>query len=118
MTMEESWYKYKEETDKLLPRYHTYKKRWTASDPRSTRTMAFHLKETQPLIAEIVATKLPVHVIYGENDDAWPLAMQDQMAKDLSAPLIVIAGAGHCPNEDKPEETAKVLANFWNSLLE
>jgi pimeloyl-ACP methyl ester carboxylesterase len=116
MTMEESWYKYKEETDKLLPRYHTYKKRWTASDPRSTRTMAFHLKETQPLIAEIVATKLPVHVIYGENDDAWPLAMQDQMAKDLAAPLTVIAGAGHCPNEDKPEETAKVLANFWSSL--
>jgi pimeloyl-ACP methyl ester carboxylesterase len=116
MTMEESWYKYKDETDKLLPRYETYKKRWIASDPNSTHTMALHLKDTQALTAEIVATKLPVHVIYGENDDAWPLPMQDQMAKDLSAPRTIIKDAGHCPNEDQPEETVKVLTNFWSSL--
>ena len=116
MSMEDSWVKYKEETDKLLPRYEIYKKRWKLSDPQSTKTMALYLKNTQPLIAEIIATKNPVHVIYGENDDAWPLYMQDQMAKDLSAPLTVIKGAGHCPNEDKPEDTAKILASFWSRL--
>jgi pimeloyl-ACP methyl ester carboxylesterase len=116
MTMEESWNKYKEESDRGLPRYETYKKRWKASDPRSTKEMAIHLKSVQPLITEINATKIPVHVIYGENDDAWPLEMQDQMARDLSAPLTVIKDAGHCPNEDQPEETARVLANFWGSL--
>jgi pimeloyl-ACP methyl ester carboxylesterase len=116
MTMEDSWEKYKEETDKLLPRYELYKKRWKASDPHSTHTMALHLKDAQPLIEKLVATKIPIHVIYGENDDAWPLAMQDQMAKDLSAPLTVIAAAGHCPNEDQPEDTARVLASFWSAL--
>jgi len=116
MTMEESWNKYKEESDRGLPRYETYKKRWKASDPRSTKEMAIHLKSVQPLITEINATKIPVHVIYGENDDAWPLDMQDQMARDLDAPLTVIKDAGHCPNEDQPEETARVLANFWGSL--
>jgi len=116
MTMEESWNKYKEESDRGLPRYETYKKRWKASDPRSTKEMAIHLKSVQPLITEINATKIPVHVIYGENDDAWPLDIQDQMARDLSAPLTVIKDAGHCPNEDQPEETARVLANFWGSL--
>jgi pimeloyl-ACP methyl ester carboxylesterase len=87
-----------------------------ASDPLSTKTMALHLKNTQPLISEIVATKIPVHVVYGENDDAWPLEMQDQMAKELSAPRTIIKDAGHCPNEDQPEETVKVLTNFWSSL--
>jgi len=116
MTMEESWNKYKEETDRLLPRYETYKKRWKASDPLSTKTMALHLMNRQPLISEIVATQIPVHVVYGENDDAWPLEMQDQMAKDLSAPRTIIKDAGHCPNEDQPEETVKVLTNFWSSL--
>jgi len=116
MTMEESWNKYKEETDRLLPRYETYKKRWKASDPLSTKTMALHLMNTQPLISEIVATQIPVHVVYGENDDAWPLEMQDQMAKDLSAPRTIIKDAGHCPNEDQPEETVKVLTNFWSGL--
>jgi pimeloyl-ACP methyl ester carboxylesterase len=116
MTMEESWNKYKEESDRGLPRYETYKKRWKASDRRSTKEMAIHLKSVQPLITELIATKIPIHVIYGENDDAWPLAMQDQMAKDLSAPLTVIRNAGHCPNEDQPAETVKVLANFWSAL--
>ena len=116
MSMEDSWNKFRDETERLLPRYEIYKKRWKASDPLSTKTMAHHLKSTQPLISEIIATKIPVHVIYGENDDAWPLDMQNQMAKDLSAPLTVIAGAGHCPNEDKPEETAQVLSNFWKSI--
>jgi pimeloyl-ACP methyl ester carboxylesterase len=116
MTMQESWDRFKEETDKLLPRYELYKKRWTASDPRSTRTMALHLQNAEPLIAKIVATKIPVHVVYGENDDAWPLALQDEMAKELAAPRTIIKDAGHCPNEDQPEETVKVLANFWRSL--
>ncbi|CAN2175657.1 MhpC Predicted hydrolases or acyltransferases (alpha/beta hydrolase superfamily) [Candidatus Nanopelagicaceae bacterium] len=116
MTMEDSWNKYKEETDKLLPRYEIYKKRWKASDPKSTKTMAHHLKDTQALTQEIIATKIPVHVVYGENDDAWPLEMQDQMAKDLSAPRTIIKDAGHCPNEDQPEETVKVLTNFWSGL--
>jgi pimeloyl-ACP methyl ester carboxylesterase len=38
------------------------------------------------------------------------------MAKDLAAPLTVIEDAGHCPNEDQPEETVKVLASFWSAL--
>ena len=116
MSMQESWDRFKEETDKLLPRYELYKKRWTSSDPRSTITMARYLQSAQSLVEEVRDTKVPVHVIYGENDDAWPLDLQDQMAADLGAPLTVIAGAGHCPNEDKPEDTAQVLANFWRSL--
>ena len=59
---------------------------------------------------------LPVHVVYGENDDAWPLAMQDQMARDLDAPVTVIPDAGHCPNEDRPEDTAAVIADFWDTI--
>lgn len=116
MSMQESWDKYKEETDRLLPRYEIYKKRWTSSDPRSTRTMALHLKNAQSLVDQISKLNIPVHVVYGENDDAWPLEMQDQMAKDLKAPVTIIKGAGHCPNEDDPVETANVLAKFWGTL--
>jgi len=116
MPMQESWDRFREETEKLLPRYELYKKRWTASDPRSTHTMALHLQSAEPLIAQLVATNVPIHVVYGENDDAWPLDMQDQMAADLSAPRTIIKDAGHCPNEDQPEDTVKVLTNFWSSL--
>jgi pimeloyl-ACP methyl ester carboxylesterase len=53
-------------------------------------------------------------VIYGDSDDRWPLEMQDQMAEELHAPVSVIKDAGHCPNEDQPEATAKVIADFWD----
>ena len=42
--------------------------------------------------------------------------LRDQMAKDLGAPLTIIKAAGHCPNEDQPKDTARVLASFWKSL--
>jgi pimeloyl-ACP methyl ester carboxylesterase len=116
MTMAEFWISYKEEMDKLSPRIELFKKRWHASDPRSLTDTSRLLLDTQSVITELLATKIPAHVIYGENDDAWPLAMQDQMAKDLSAPRTIIKDAGHCPNEDQPEETVKVLTNFWSSL--
>ena len=116
MTMAEFWISYKEEMDKLSPRIELFKKRWHASDPKSLSDTSRLLLDTQSVIDELLATKIPAHVIYGENDDAWPLAMQDQMAKDLSAPRTIIKDAGHCPNEDQPEETVKVLTNFWSGL--
>ena len=116
MTMADLWRAYKEEEDKLSPRYELFKKRWHASDPKSLSDTSRLLLDTQSVILELLATKIPAHVIYGENDDAWPLAMQDQMAKDLSAPRTIIKDAGHCPNEDQPEETVKVLTNFWSGL--
>ena len=116
MTMADLWSAYKEEEDKLSPRYELFKKRWHASDPKSLSDTSRLLLDTQSVILELLATKIPAHVIYGENDDAWPLEMQDQMAKDLSAPRTIIKDAGHCPNEDQPEETVKVLTNFWSGL--
>ena len=116
MTMAEFWISYKEEMDRLSPRIELFKKRWHASDPKSLTDTSRLLLDTQSVITELLATKIPAHVIYGENDDAWPLEMQDQMAKDLSAPRTIIKDAGHCPNEDQPEETVKVLTNFWSSL--
>jgi pimeloyl-ACP methyl ester carboxylesterase len=116
MTMADLWSAYKEEEDKLSPRFELFKKRWHASDPASLKGTSQLLIDTQPVINELLATKIPAHVIYGENDDAWPLEMQDQMAQDLSAPRTIIKDAGHCPNEDQPEETVKALTNFWSSL--
>ena len=92
------------------------KKRWLANDPQSILAQANDLSTFTSVITEVAAAKIPTHVIYGERDDAWPLAMQDQMAADLSAPVTVIKDAGHCPNEDQPESTAKAIAEFWSSL--
>ncbi len=66
-------------------------------------------------LAEVVAAGLPALVVYGENDDAWMPAEQDQMARRLRAERTCIPGAAHSPAIDAPVTTAATLTNFWNA---
>jgi len=66
-------------------------------------------------LAEVVAAGLPAAVVYGENDDAWPPAEQDQMAVRLGAERTCIPGAAHSPAIEAPVTTASTLTEFWNA---
>ena len=115
-SMQEGWDEFAESMYEGHQRRALMEKRWLANDPQSILAQAHDLSTFTSVIPEVAARKIASHVIYGESDDAWPLEMQDQMAVDLSAPVTVIKDAGHCPNEDQPEATAKVIADFWSSL--
>jgi len=62
---------------------------------------------------QLAATGLPVLVACGETDDAWPPAMQADMARRLGARHCVIAGAAHSPGVEQPDATVAVLVEFW-----
>jgi pimeloyl-ACP methyl ester carboxylesterase len=65
-------------------------------------------------LAVTVRAGLPALVLYGENDDAWPPAEQDRMARRLHAERTCIPGAAHSPAIEAPETTAGTLTGFWN----
>jgi pimeloyl-ACP methyl ester carboxylesterase len=65
-------------------------------------------------LAARISVELPALVVYGENDDAWPPAEQDRMARQLGAERACIPGAAHSPAIDAPVTTAAILTNFWN----
>jgi len=113
MPMAQVWDEYRDADARQDRSYELMKRRWGVSDARSVITHARHLLTEESIVGQVRGTGLPVHVVYGENDDAWPLAMQDRMARDLDAPVTVIADAGHGPNTDQPETTATALADFW-----
>ena len=113
---QESWDSDVYEMQKAHPRFELMQRRWLASDCRALEKLGVQLNTFSTVVPEIAASKLPVHVIYGERDDAWSFAVQDQMAADLSAPVTIIKDAGHCPNEDQPEATVAALVGFWGSL--
>lgn len=98
------------------PKRDLKEKRWLASDAISTLALHKHLREFQSRVSEIAKLNIPIHVVYGELDDVWPLAEQDQMAQELNAQLTVLAGCGHCPNEENPRLTAEALAAFWSKV--
>ncbi|MCH6162410.1 alpha/beta fold hydrolase [Streptomyces marispadix] len=60
---------------------------------------------------------LPVNVISGSVDYAWPVPLLDETAVRLGAVRTVVAGAGHSPNAERPEETARALVSFWSGGL-
>lgn len=112
---QESWVSDVYEMQKDHPRFELMQKRWLASDCRALEKLGVELNSFATVIPQIAASRVPAHVIYGDSDDAWSFSAQDQMAADLSAPVTVIANAGHCPNEDQPEATVDAILKFWSS---
>jgi pimeloyl-ACP methyl ester carboxylesterase len=55
----------------------------------------------------------PILVAWGEHDDAWSPAEQEDMANRLGVPFEVIPDAVHSPAVENPDATAKVLSAFW-----
>ena len=91
---------------------HIYK-RWTASDPEAFMAAIDMIADEPDRTDALKATGLKFHTVYGEFDDAWFPAEQDEVAARLNSQVSVITGCGHCPNEEDPVQTAKVLTGFW-----
>ena len=113
-TKAEIWEKILEKDRLGNVKFDLWKKRWLASDADSTMIYRDHLIRQPSLISEIAKLGIRSHVIYGENDDAWPLKDQDEMANQLRAKLTILPNCGHCPNEENPELLSRELIAFWN----
>lgn len=90
---------------------------------RAERTSTEHLLGALDVLADptdttdaVGAAGVPVLVVHGARDDAWPQDWQRRTAARLGAPLVVVPDAGHLPNEENPAATAAALDAFWASL--
>ena len=64
-------------------------------------------------LAEI---KVPVQLIWGDNDPLFPLAHAANAHRLIPhSRLAVLEGAGHTPQAERPEEFNRVLENFLSS---
>jgi pimeloyl-ACP methyl ester carboxylesterase len=66
-------------------------------------------------VEELRSTGIPVLVAYGVADDAWPPAVQAEMAERLGARHIVIPDAYHSPAVENVEATVQCLLEFFAS---
>jgi pimeloyl-ACP methyl ester carboxylesterase len=90
--------------------------RLLSSSPTGLRAMAEALltcPDRTPALAKLGA--VPLMVLYGENDDAWEPAAQEDMAARLRAQRVCIPAAAHSPAVEAPETTASTLTSFWNA---
>ncbi|MFJ1745204.1 alpha/beta fold hydrolase [Streptomyces sp. NPDC088116] len=89
--------------------------RWLRTNPVQLIATGRQLVTEPDRVDELAAVQpLPKHVVSGERDDTWPVALFDSMAVRLRARRTVVAGAQHSPNTDRPLETAAALTEFWD----
>jgi len=89
------------------------RRRFVRNDPAGLAAFSRLLMSAPDRIDDIARTDVPGFVVYGEDDDAWPLALQDATAHRLGSTPVVIAEAGHSPAVDQPASTADVLVGLW-----
>lgn len=89
--------------------------RFLANHPVALRRLAEQLLDQTDRTDELAAAGLPILVALGARDEAWPPAVQRQMASRLGARFVEFADAAHSPAAESPEETADALVSFWAS---
>lgn len=95
------------------------RQRFVTSSATGLLGMAEGLR-TEPDRTEELATALgdrPALVVTGEQDDAWSVAQQKDMASRLAATFSVIPQAAHSPNTENPHALLDVLLAEWRAWL-
>jgi pimeloyl-ACP methyl ester carboxylesterase len=89
--------------------------RTLGNNPTGLVTMAADLLRAEDRTGDLAARSIPTFVLYGEDDNAWPPALQQDMALRLNAERTCIPAAAHSPNVEAPATTAHALTTFWNA---
>ena len=91
-------------------------RRMLGNDPDGLVVMAADMLAAPDRTAELARLdQLPMLVIYGENDNSWSPAAQENMARRLGARRLCIPAAVHSPAVEAPATTASALTQFWDA---
>ena len=91
------------------------KDRMLTNNPVGLVTMASNLLAAADKTKVLAAREIATLVLYGEEDNAWPPAVQAEMATRVGAQQFCIPGAAHNPNVEAPATTAHALTRFWTT---
>lgn len=73
-------------------------------------------KNYNEIIDQIKLIDVPVLIIWGRNDPIMPLDDAYQFQTDIRNSMVrVVENCGHIPQEEKPEETAKLIIEFLHN---
>ena len=71
------------------------------------------LSQPRPDTPALAATGVPVHVLYGDQDEIWPPSWYAEEAADLGARESIIRGGTHSPQLQFPRQWAELAGSYW-----
>jgi pimeloyl-ACP methyl ester carboxylesterase len=106
-------------TEAMIRQYTTYLK-----SPGAYYALRQTAKQIIPanvdeIIDQTVNLKIPVLIIWGEDDRILPLESGQRLHEDIkNSELVIIPGSGHDPHEEKPAETIQAITDFLDRHLQ
>lgn len=101
-------------SDELVRRYHdlTLRKGNRKALVQVFRTMKEQSRNAQ-LGARVAEVRMPVLLMWGEDDDWVPLSVMEQFRRDLpNVSVVTYEGVGHMPMEELPVQSARDARAF------
>jgi len=74
------------------------------------------LSQLRPDTPALAATGVPVHVLYGDQDEIWPPSWYAEEAADLGAHESIIRGGTHSPQLQFPRQWAEFASSYWEDV--
>ena len=71
------------------------------------------LSQLRPDTPALAATGVPVHVLYGDQDEIWPPSWYAEEAADLGARESIIRGGAHSAQLQFPRQWAEFASSYW-----
>ena len=71
------------------------------------------LSQLRPDTPALAAAGVPVHVLYGDQDEIWPPSWYAEEAADLGARESIIRGGAHSAQLQFPQQWADLARAFW-----
>ena len=71
------------------------------------------LSQLRPDTPALAAAGVPVHVLYGDQDEIWPPSWYAEEAADLGARESIIRGGAHSAQLQFPQQWADLASSFW-----
>jgi pimeloyl-ACP methyl ester carboxylesterase len=91
-------------------------RRFITGVPAMLQGMGESLRTEPDRVAELAAAAVPKLVMHGVDDDAWPPAVQLDMARRLGVDRVIIPNAAHSPAAENPNDTTAALVEFWRGV--
>ena len=94
-----------------------FRRRFLASSTAGLLGMARSLQTESDRTAELAAAGVPVSVVSGRADDAWPHPVQAAMARQLGTELVIVPNAAHSPAVENPSGLLEAVLPTWRKWV-
>ena len=74
------------------------------------------LSQLRPDTPALAATGVPVHLLYGDQDEIWPPSWYAEEAADLGARESIIRGGTHSPQLQFPRQWVEFASSYWTDV--